>query len=110
MPNLTPALIPLIFLLLITACTTDKTIKQDYPIRPVAISEVTLTDNFWSERLSVNRMKTIPHALHKCEETGRLKNFRVAGGAEDGTFTSKYPFDDSDVFKIMEGGFIFSHP
>lgn len=100
-PNLAPILIFLLFLT--SSCSTDKTIEQDYPIKPVTISEVNLTDNFWNEHLSVNKMKTIPHALHKCEETGRLKNFRVAGGLEEGTFNSKYPFDDSDVFKVMEG-------
>lgn len=97
-------LIPaLVLVLLLSACSTQEKELPEYPIEPVPISEVKITDDFWHERMVVNRMKTIPHALEQCERTGRLKNFRVAGGLEKGTFNSKYPFDDSDVFKIMEG-------
>lgn len=99
-PNLTPVL--LLLFLVTFACTPQKE-KQDYPIQPVLFTEIELTDDFWNERLSVNRIKTVPYAFKQCEETGRLRNFRVAGGIEEGTFSSKYPFDDSDVFKIMEG-------
>ncbi|MBS0012215.1 MAG: glycoside hydrolase family 127 protein, partial [Bacteroidales bacterium] len=33
----------------------------------------------------------------------RIRNFEIAGGMADGEFCSSYPFDDSDVFKIIEG-------
>lgn len=39
----------------------------------------------------------------KCEETHRIDNFAVAAGIKEGKFNSPYPFDDSDVYKIMEG-------
>lgn len=75
----------------------------DYPIQPVPFTQVTFTDDFWLPRLETNNRVTIPYAFDQSEETGRLKNFRVAGGLEEGSFNSLYPFDDSDVFKIMEG-------
>lgn len=46
---------------------------------------------------------TVPFAFRKCEETHRIDNFAVAAGIKEGKFNSPYPFDDSDVYKIMEG-------
>jgi DUF1680 family protein len=74
-----------------------------YPISPVNFSQVELTDSFWGERIETNREVTIPIAFQRSEETGRIKNFAVAGGIEEGTFNSRRGFDDSDVFKVMEG-------
>jgi len=76
---------------------------DDYPITPVSFTQVKLQDNFWLPRILKNTEVTIPIAFQQSEETGRIKNFEVAGGLTDGTFCSKYAFDDSDVFKIMEG-------
>ena len=46
---------------------------------------------------------TIPHVLKKCEKTGRFDNFsRAAGLLNDGK-SPIFPFDDSDVFKAIEG-------
>ena len=72
-------------------------------ITAVPFTEVTLTDSFWAPRLKLNHDVTIPIALHQSEITGRVKNFEVAGGLKKGTFSSIYPFDDSDVYKIIEG-------
>lgn len=81
----------------------------DYPYTPVGFSDVQIEDNFWLPRLDTNRIITIPFAFQKSEETGRLKNFKVAGEVnageiETGNFCSKYGYDDSDVYKIIEGG------
>ncbi|UCF06292.1 MAG: glycoside hydrolase family 127 protein [bacterium] len=76
---------------------------KDYPIQPLPFTEVKLTDTFWRPRMETNRTVTIPHALHKCEETGRLDNFAIAGGIEEGEQQGIYPFDDTDVFKTLEG-------
>jgi DUF1680 family protein len=93
------------------ACQTDsqtgKTIRQksvtkDYPIKPVAFTQVTITDDFWAPRLETNRKVTIPYNFKKCEETGRIRNFAIAGGLEEGDFEGIY-FNDSDVFKVIEG-------
>ena len=74
----------------------------DYPITPVPFTKVTITDNFWKPRLETNRMVTIPYDFQKCEQTGRIQNFEVAAGMKQGKFDG-IRFDDSDVFKIMEG-------
>ena len=83
--------------------------RGDYPYTPVKFSDVKIQDNFWTPRLDTNRMVTIPFAFQKSEETGRLKNFKVAGEVnsgkiDTGSFCSKYGYDDSDVYKIIEGG------
>jgi DUF1680 family protein len=91
----------------ILACQPTKKQTQtattfDYPIRPVPFTSVQFTDNFWSPRLETNRTVTIPYNFQKCEETGRLRNFAIAGGLEEGEFEGIY-FNDSDVFKVIEG-------
>ncbi len=81
----------------------------DYPYTPVKFTDVKITDAFWTPRQDTNRIVTIPYAFQKSEETGRLKNFKVAGEVNagiitSGSFCSKYGYDDSDVYKIIEGG------
>jgi len=76
---------------------------QDYPIKPVSFTNVQITDNFWQPRMHTNTTVTIPFAFQKSEETGRLANFAIACGLQSGDFQSKYPYDDSDVYKIIEG-------
>lgn len=74
----------------------------DYPITPVAAGAVRLTDRFWAPRLETNRRVTIPHCLGQCEETGRIDNFAFAGKLRTGKFRGIY-FNDSDVYKLIEG-------
>ena len=76
---------------------------MDYPYSPVPLTSVKLSDAFWAPRLETNRTVTIPFALEECESTGRVKNFEIAGGAAQGAFCTQYPFDDSDVYKVIEG-------
>jgi DUF1680 family protein len=78
-------------------------IPKDYPIRPVPFTQVQVEDTFWSPRMETNRRVTIPYAFEKCEATGRIDNLRQAAGLMEGPYVGKYPFDDSDVFKILEG-------
>jgi DUF1680 family protein len=75
----------------------------DYPITPVPFTSVKLTDDFWAPRIKKNAEVTIPIAFGYCESTGRVKNFEIAGKLDTGRFKTIYPFDDSDVFKIIEG-------
>ncbi len=91
-----------VFLIYNVSCT-DVSSSEDYPIRPVPFTSVKLTDNFWAPRIKKNASVTIPIAFGFCESTGRVKNFEIAGGADTGRFQSIFPFDDSDVFKIIEG-------
>lgn len=74
----------------------------DYPIRPVPFTAVRVTDAFWAPRLETNRRVTIPYDFAKCEETGRIDNFAKAGGLMPGKFRGIF-YDDSDVFKVIEG-------
>ena len=80
--------------------------KADYPAAPVPFTDVHLTDGFWAPRLEINRTVTIPHVFKMSEETGRVKNFDLAAsalaGAKDGKYCSRFPFDDSDVYKAIE--------
>jgi DUF1680 family protein len=67
-----------------------------------ALNEVSINDNFWTPLIERNRTETIPYAFGKCEETGRIDNFAIAGGLKKGKFTGER-YNDSDVFKIIEG-------
>ncbi|MCC7491159.1 MAG: glycoside hydrolase family 127 protein [Fimbriimonadaceae bacterium] len=69
---------------------------------PVPLTAVRLHDGFWSQRLETNRRVTVPYDFAKCDETGRNANFAKAAGRLPGTFVGT-PFDDSDVFKVIEG-------
>jgi len=105
-----------VIIMLVTACsntkkrtedqneTKDKTVLvSGYPIEPVAISRVKITDNFWLPIIKRVQEKTIEYAIQKCTEEGRFENFLIAGGVKKGTVKGKMPFDDSDVYKIIEG-------
>jgi DUF1680 family protein len=80
---------------------------RDYPVRPVPFTAVELTDAFWRPRIELNRTVTIPFAFEKSEETRRVHHFIRAAAALRGEVVDKtppgYPFDDSDVFKLIEG-------
>ncbi|OGU34852.1 MAG: six-hairpin glycosidase [Ignavibacteria bacterium GWB2_35_6b] len=76
---------------------------NEYLIQPVDFTQVKFEDNFWLPRIKTNRNVSIPTALQKCVETGRIDNFAVAGGLIEGEFKGDYPFDDTDVYKIIEG-------
>ena len=81
---------------------------HDYPYSPVAFTSVEVTDHFWGQRLQASREVTIPLAFSKCEETGRYRNFVQAAeqmkSEEDLGFVVRgLPFDDTDVYKTIEG-------
>ena len=95
----------LIFILAISLAScnfNDKKLSGDYPVSPVDFTRVEVNDKFWSPRLDTNRLVTIRYAFRKSEETGRINNFAVAGGVVKGRFEG-IRYNDSDVFKIMEG-------
>jgi len=75
---------------------------SDYPIRPVPFTRVHVADEFWAPKMETNRAVTVPFALGKNEETGRVDNFRKAAGLMKGPFQGKR-YNDSDVYKVMEG-------
>ena len=75
---------------------------KDYPIQGVPFTQVKLTDNFWLPRIKINHTVTIPASFERCESTGRVKNFEMAA-AKSGKFCTIYPFDDTDIYKTIEG-------
>ncbi len=85
-----------------SSCSTGNH-DENYPVRPVPFTAVKMTDNFWAPRIKKNHEVTIPIAFGYCESTGRVKNFEIAGGLDTGAFQTIFPFDDSDVTKIIEG-------
>lgn len=77
-----------------------------YPLSPVPFTKVRLTDSFWARRLETNRSVTIPFGFRKSEEEGRIRNFERAARAQRGqaeSYEGKMPFDDTDVYKLIEG-------
>ncbi len=91
-----------LFVVSTVSCSKKDTTQNAYPIQPVPFTSVHLTDQFWAPRLKTNHEVTIPIAMEQSLLTGRIKNFEIAGGTAEGEFCSFAPFDDSDVFKIIE--------
>lgn len=77
--------------------------NRDYPIQPVTFNHVHVHDEFWAPRIAINADVTIPYVLRKSRETGRVDNFLKAAGKMAPVNITEYPFDDSDIFKVIEG-------
>ena len=73
-----------------------------YPYQGISFNKVHLTDKFWLPKIEVNRTETIPWSFYQSKITGRIKNFEQAA-AHSGKLCGVYVFDDSDVYKIIEG-------
>lgn len=93
------ALSPLILL----SATAQVKLKTDYPIQPVAFTQVHVTDNFWAPKIRVNADVTIPYTLEQCKKNGRIDNFLVAAGKKKADKLSEFTFDDTDIYKVIEG-------
>ncbi|HSC38196.1 MAG TPA: beta-L-arabinofuranosidase domain-containing protein, partial [Chitinophagaceae bacterium] len=91
-------------LLLLGICAVEAASgqKKDYPVQSVNFTAVRLTDSFWLPRLRTNQLVTIPASFERCESTGRVKNFEMAA-AHSGKFGTTFPFDDTDIYKTIEG-------
>lgn len=96
---------------------TTKVLANGYPYTQVPFTSVNLAHNsFWGARLQAAREVTVPLAFSKCESEHRYKNFDMAA------YTLKHPghpglktpewdvakimgfsFDDTDVYKTIEG-------
>src|SRR6476620_8083286 len=76
--------------------------NKDYTYRAVPFTSVKLSDNFWLPRIRTNHTVTIPASFERCDKTGRIKNF-VMAAEHTGKFCTTYPFDDTDIYKTIEG-------
>ena len=99
-----------LFYLLVFALLFGKTQAQEsvnlhhgYMVDPVPFTSVKVTDAFWGQRLKASREVTIPLAFSKCEETGRYDNFIRAANPSEEYRVSGFSFDDTDVYKTIEG-------
>ena len=76
--------------------TPTRTVNQ------VDFSQVTINDAFWTPRLQKHATATLPVCIDQTEnQTGRMRNFinaAAGSGSHSGIF-----YDDSDVYKAMEG-------
>ena len=112
----------LTMLLGITLCADASAKKETafsngYPISQVPFTAVKVTPHtFWGDRIQAVREVTIPLAFSKCESEHRYKNFEMAAytlrhPGHDGLQTRQwdvssfmgFSFDDTDVYKTIEG-------
>lgn len=81
---------------------SDKSQPEHRLIEPVNFSHVKISDDFWSPRLQKHKDITLNVCIDQIEnQTGRIRNFENAAkgeGEHSGIF-----FDDSDVYKALEG-------
>ena len=94
--------------LLALAAAAAQAQPRDYPVKPVPFTAVHVNDGFWAPKIETNRTVTIPFAFEQEEKTGRVDNFvRAAEALRGDPFENHrppgYPFDDSDVYKVIEG-------
>jgi len=86
----------------VASVSTAARAEADYRIRAAEMTKVRVTSGFWFDRMETNRVMTLRSCFAKCNETPRIANFTNAANRAIGTFGG-IPFDDSDVFKVMEG-------
>ena len=102
---------------LLACATAGMAQVSGYPYTQVPFTSVKITPNtFWGDRIQAAREVTIPLAFSKCESEHRYKNFEMAA------YTLQHPghaglqtpewdvskfmgfsFDDTDVYKTIEG-------
>ncbi|MFN2315024.1 MAG: glycoside hydrolase family 127 protein, partial [Bacteroidales bacterium] len=95
----------IIMILVVCAASCNPRPEEEKIIQWLAMpapGEVLIRDKFWSPKIERNRVTTIPYVFSQCEQTGRIDNFAIAGGLKKGKHTGAR-YNDSDVFKIIEG-------
>lgn len=117
MKRLTTILLCMVLTLTIQAKKQTTTRSNGYPITQVPFTAVKITpQSFWGDRIRAAREVTIPLAFQKCEQTHRYENFKMAAytlqhPGHEGLKMPKwdvskfmgFSFDDTDVYKTIEG-------
>jgi uncharacterized protein len=89
----------------VACCLVSSVALADEPkhrkLSAVPFTDVKFQDVFWTPRLETNRDKSLPHNFQWCEQTGRIDNF-VNAAKKEGKFKGIF-FNDSDVYKVLEG-------
>ncbi|MBO7046349.1 MAG: glycoside hydrolase family 127 protein [Prevotella sp.] len=105
------------FASLFLICVGTVVAQSGYPYTQVPFTSVKITPNtFWGDRIKAAREVTIPLAFSKCESEHRYKNFDMAAytlqhPGHEGLKTREwdvakfmgFSFDDTDVYKTIEG-------
>ena len=100
MKRFVPLFTAAIAAILLTACGSKNSTHK--LITPVNFADVTINDGFWSPRLQSHKDVTLKVCIDQIEnQTGRIRNFENAAKGE-GEHSGIY-FDDSDVYKALEG-------
>jgi DUF1680 family protein len=94
-----------ICVLLSLACAASGALAS--PITPVPFTSVSLRGDFWPERMAAVRTGTLAANRHQCDITGRIANFeraaaKIGGNPDPGPYQGLL-FNDSDVYKMIEG-------
>ena len=89
--------------LLLFSCTGSRdNLSRMKPVTPVDFSDIKIEDDYWGLRLATHKDATLAVCIDQIEnQTGRIRNFENAAkgeGRHSGIF-----FDDSDVYKALEG-------
>ncbi len=96
-------------LAILVSASAQPVSNAGYPINPVPFTSVKIEQNsFWGQRLQASREVTIPLAFSKCESEGRYENFvkaekQMHSPVNLGYEVKGYSFDDTDVYKTIEG-------
>jgi DUF1680 family protein len=70
-------------------------------MQELGIRQVSITDSFWSPRLTVNAQRAIFHQWEQLEATRCIDNFCLTAGEKDG-FREGWFFADSDAYKWLD--------
>jgi DUF1680 family protein len=91
-----------ILILMTSNCQKDVPETMDL-IQAVDFSQVKINDRFWASRLKTHATVTLNACIDQCQnQTARISNFEKAAGIKTGAHEGIF-FDDSDVYKAMEG-------
>ena len=93
--------------------SAQKPTNNGYPYTQVPFTSVKIAPNtFWGQRIKAAQEVTIPLAFSKCKSEGRYENFVKAANSLKDPKSAKqwnvssfmgFPFDDTDVYKTIEG-------
>lgn len=90
-----------VFISLATGTIAPLSAVEPVSATAVPAHRVTIADSFWGPRQAANRKGTLAANFEQCEKTGRIENFAKAGRKE-GKYEGLF-FNDSDVYKMIEG-------
>jgi DUF1680 family protein len=84
--------------------TEKQTASQDEPLKPISFEKVTLTDNFWSNRMRIQKKTLVPVAFERTHEAVEdLRRTAAYLRGEETPLPTSSRFNTSDLYKVIEG-------